>query len=614
MTDDQTRPIETTPPTAAAPAPAPEAAAGEAAPAAAPVAPTPASDAVPLASAPTSTPTSAPPATGPSRVRWAVGLGVAGLAIVGAIAVFLLLGAQSSPEALRYVPGNAALVAELRLDLPGDQMQRLGTFLAHFPGFADQATLGAKLDEALGKFVTSASDGKATYLADVKPWVNGPLFLGVMAPADGSSADATGPRDVVISATTNGAASCTAAFKDQQVTHEAYRAFDLVLGPGATLACVLDGRQALIGDPTTLKAAIDAKAAGTGMDRSATYQKARSALGGDRLATMFMSTASFKSLMPTPSAMPIPGLGALSGELPEWIMAGVRAEDDALVFDTVVAPTPASSALPSLLPLPAAHGSLITGALPATTLGYVEVQGAGVGLQNLLTLLRTVPDLQQPLQMLDGAGGAGELVGWIDDIGLAVLSHDPTPDVAVVLVGKDESAVTTRVASLKALLGLAGLGNGMTQTETTINGTAVTNITINDLGSLLPPGAIPGGGLPSATGPITFSLAAHGRTLILTTGEAAMTTVLGTAAGSSLADQAAFKQAAARGLTNSQTTLYLGLGATIDLVKGFMSADELAKFQADVAPYLDPLEAVLISATTDASGSRSRIVITVSKP
>jgi hypothetical protein len=506
-------------------------------------------------------------------------------------------------------------VAELRLDLPGDQMQRLGNLLAHFPGFADQSTLGAKLDEALGRLVTSGSNGTTSYESDVKPWVSGPLFVGFLGEALDAMASGPGstPTGMIISATTNGAAACPTTSGGQAVTHEAYKNLDLVISPNKEFACVLDGRQALLGDPATVKKALDAKAAGTGMDKSATYQKARAALGGDRLATMFMSTTTLQALMPTPTALPVPGLENLVGALPEWIIAGVRAEDDAFVMDTVVAPAPAPSALPSMLPLPPAHGSLITGALPATTLGYVEIQGAGVALQNLLTALRSVPDLQQPLQMLDGAGGAGELVGWIDDMGLAVLSHSPTPDVAVVLVGKDEGAVTTRVASLKAVLGLAGLGNGITLTESTINGTAVTNITIADIGSFVPSGTVPGASMPP-TGPVTFSLAAHGRTLILTTGEAAMTAVLGTTAGSSLADQAAFKQAAARGLANSQTTVYVGVGATIDLVKGFLPADELARYQADVAPYLDPLEAALISATSDAAGSRSRIVITVTKP
>lgn len=595
MTDDATRPIAT--PTTPPAGPVSDTVGGE-------------EPAVPPVT--TSAAVPAGPAGSSSRVRWAIGLAVAGLAIVGAIGAFLLFGAQSSPEALRYVPGDAAAVAEVRLDLPGDQMQKLGNLLAHFPGFSDQSTLSAKLDEALDKLVKSASNGSASYLADVKPWVSGPLFVGVMTPTGSLSAE--GPQDMVISATTNGAASCTAPFKDQAVTHETYKGLDLVIGPQGTVACVLDGRQALIGDPAMVRKALDAKAAGTGMDKSAAYQKARSTLGGDRLATIYANGASLQQLMPKPTDLGVTGIDALLGSLPEWVMVGVRAEDDALVVDYVSAAVPAASAGPSLLPIPAAHGSLITGQVPASTIVYVEAQGAGVGLQNLLTVLRGIPDLQAPLQMLDGLGGAGQLVGWIDDVGLAVSTREATPDVALLLVGKDEAAISTRVTSLKALLALAGAGGGVKVTETTISGTAVTSITITDLGSIVPPGTIPGGTLPSSMGPITFSMAGHGRTLIVTTGEAAMTAILNTAAGSSLADQAAFKQASARGIANSRTTVYVGVGATVYLVKGFLPAAELARYQAEVAPYLDPLEAMLINATSDASGNRSRIVITVTKP
>ncbi|HSL98184.1 MAG TPA: hypothetical protein VK831_06390, partial [Candidatus Deferrimicrobiaceae bacterium] len=93
--------------------------------------------------------TTAPTAiAAPSRGRWLIGLGIAGVAIGLALVAALVLGGRQTPEALRYVPADAVIVAELRLDLPGDQLQKVGNLLAHFPGFADQSTLAGKLDEA----------------------------------------------------------------------------------------------------------------------------------------------------------------------------------------------------------------------------------------------------------------------------------------------------------------------------------------------------------------------------------------------------------------------------------------------------------------------------------
>ena len=119
---------------------------------------------------------------------------------------------------------------------------------------------------------------------------------------------------------------------------------------------------------------------------------------------------------------------------------------------------------------------------------------------------------------------------------------------------------------------------------------------------------------PSPTGPISFSFAAHGKALLVASGEGAMTAILNTAAGSSLADNAAFKHAATRGIGNAQATIYVGVGASVDLVKGVLTADQLATFQKDAAPYVEPFEGILIQSIADAAGSRSRIVITVSQP
>ncbi len=617
MTDDQTRPIETpaTAEPAASAAPAPVEPASSAAPPPAGPAGT-----VPAAAGTVPVP---PVSRGGNRARWFVALGVAGVAIAATIGAMLLMSSPTTPEALRYVPGDAPLVAELRLDLPGDQRQHLGNLMAHFPGFADQSTLTDKIDEALSQFAQMAGPGASVdYRTDVKPWLDGALFIGVSA--EGASAQAPAPDQMLISATTNGAVDCAKPFEGDTVTHEAYRGLDIFLAQDGEVGCVLDGRQALFGDAASIRKALDAKADGTGMDKRAEYAAARTALGGDRLVTMYVDGKAMQALIPDPSGLGggMVGMPAfMTPALPAWIMAGVRAEDDALVIDAVTGPIPAPTAGPSLLPMPAGHASLIAPMLPADTLAYVEVQGAGVALQNLLTQLREVPELSEPLAMIDGlTGGGGGLVSWIDDIGVAVSLEGTTPetlapDIAVVLIARDEATASTTVSSLGTMLGLAGLGGGIDLTEETINGVKVSTVTITDLGGLIPPGTIPGvDGVPPLDGPVSFSVASRGRAVILTFGEGAISDVLNAGAGSNLVDAAGFKQAAARGIANSQTTMYVAAGATIDLLRGFMPPAELAQFNAEVAPYLDPLEAVLLTGNADAAGGRSRFVISVATP
>ena len=217
---------------------------------------------------------------GANGARWAIGLGVAGLAIVAVIAAILALGSRPTPPALTYIPADAVIVVEVRPDLPGDQLQKLGNLLAHFPGFADQSTLPDKLDESFTQLLGRASGGSVDYVADIKPWLSGPAFVALLPPSDAAADNPMSSFHGVASLTTTGTVSCAALYEGAAVTHETYRALDLVLGPGGTSACVVDGTQALIGDPASVRKAIDAHADGSGIDKNATYQEARASLAG----------------------------------------------------------------------------------------------------------------------------------------------------------------------------------------------------------------------------------------------------------------------------------------------------------------------------------------------
>ncbi|HYK95931.1 MAG TPA: DUF3352 domain-containing protein [Candidatus Dormibacteraeota bacterium] len=584
--DDETRPIDT--PAAATPAATPE--------------PSPAA---------TSEPALATAATGGSPGRWLVAGGVAVVAVAVIIGALLLFGRPTTSTALQYIPGDAAIVGEIRMDLPGDQLQHVGNLLAHFPGFADQSTLSTKMDEAMKRLLATDGQTGLDYVNDVKPWLSGPGYFALMAPA-GGTAVATGGHGV-FSATTSGTASCEPVFRGQTTTHETYRGLDLTESSAGTLACVLDGRQGLIGDTATVHLALDAKAAGSGIDKNAKYAAARTALGLDRLATLYISGDALSRLLPSASATPgSADLTAVTGPIPDWTMMGVRAEDESLVVDSVTAPVVQPASGPSLLPLPATHPSVFAPMVPADTLVFAESQGAGVALQNLLSRLHALPELATAFQTLDGMGGPAQLVGWIDDAGVAVSMHGTTPYAALLIEATDEAGASSRVAALGGLLVIAG-GNGIQVTHSTIAGVAVTNVTITDLRAFVPPGSVPGLTIPS-TGPISFSIAAHGKVIIVTSGEAAMTAILNVAAGSSLADDATFRLAGQRGLANSRTTVYVAAGAAIKLVQQVLPADQLATFTSNYLPYVAPLQAVSITATDDANANRSRLVIGVTKP
>ena len=597
MTDDPTRPIETPP--AGEPAAPGEHFAVE--PAAAPAG----TEAVVAAAA-----------AGSNRVRWAVGLGVAGLAVAVAIGAFIVLGSRPVPEALKYIPADATVVVEVRMDLPGDQLQKLGNLLAHFPGFADQSTLPAKIDESLSRIVQQSGDTSVDYVRDIKPWLSGPAFAAIWAPASG----AANASRALLSATTTGTVSCDKPLQGKTVTHESYKGLDLFVAGDA--ACVLDGKQALIGDSASVRAGIDAHAGGGSIDRDQGYRAATAALQGDHLSTIYVNGKAYGSMLSGALGTTTPTIGdlsALTGPVPDWAITGIRAEDDALVVDSFAAPVPAPAAGatpgPSLLPLPATHESLIAPLAPADTIVYAEAQGAGVSVQNLIARLRTIPDLATAFQTLDGMGGAGQLVGWVEDAGIIVVKGQQMPAGGLALVAADDAAAADKLKTLTGVLALASIGNNGIQTrESTIAGVTVTTVTISNLGALVPPGQLPSGVTIPSDAKVEFSLAAKGRVILLGTGEAFMTAVLNTQPGSSLADQAAYKQVTSRALANSRGTVYVGIHDIVGLAEAFLPADQKAKWESDLKPYVDPFQALSITSTSDASGAHQRLTITVTKP
>ena len=609
MTDDQTQQYDTnpagTPPAGGTPpadgtppavdaSPASEAAISEA------------DMAAPAAAAPVT----AVAAGGASRARWFVALGVAVVAIGAAIGALLLLNAPKTPEALAYVPADAALVVELRPELPGDQLQNLGNFLAKFPGFADQSTLEQKLDEAFSRLLAS-NPGGLDYRTDVKPWLNGPAFLAIRPAAQASTTEAFAmPAGVIVSATTTGQVTCAAALEGQTTSTQTHNGTELLVISGSEFACAIQGRQGLLGDLASVKAALDAKANGTGMDKVAAYTKARASLkAGDRLATMYFD---FKRYMDVLSdvAGAAPGASnpfdALNVPFPDWGMVGIRAEGDAIVMDSVVPPPAAPAAGATLLPAVPAHASNIAGLVPADAAAFVEAQGAGVSLQNLVNQLRTIPEVDQQLKLLDGMASIDTLVGWIQDAGIVVTGGD-APNVSLILLAADDAAAAQMGGSISTVLGLAAMGGqGIQVRDETVNGVKITTLTITDLGALTGGAA----GVPT-TGPVQVSFAVKGRALMVGVGDGAVAKLVNVQAGSTLADDAAFKKVAARGVSPSATTVYVAIPKLVALLEANVPASDLTEWNTSIKPYIAPFEALYFVSEADGDLAESTAILSV---
>lgn len=546
------------------------------------------------------------PAPGAGRGRWLVAIGVAGVAVAAIVAAVLLLGGRQTPEALRYVPADAVIVAELRLELPGDQLQKVGNLLAHFPGFADQSTLGLKLDEAGDRILGSLSNGELSYTADLKPWVGGPAYAALR----GLDASGAGPEQAtgLVVATTNGAVGCDAVLEDRPTTTETHRGLELRVLADGQGACVADGRFVLLGDPASVRAGLDAHAEGNGVETTERYRAARAALGGDQLATLFVSGEAVSLATDLPGMPPVGPTGLGGASLPDWSIVGVRAEDDALVVDALSAPLPTPSAGPSLLSLPPAHASELLAHVPGDAMVYAELQGASAMLLNALAVLREDPTLGPQLgeidQVLTAFGGAERLLGWADEAALLIRSGEAAPledlHAGVLLLAPDAATAADRVAAYRSLLGLAALGGGLDVSTATVEGIEITTVSVAE------------GGAPGI-GALRFSFAARDRLVVVGLDAAFIRDVL-FAGGRTLAEVPEYETTTARSLSPALASVYLSIDGLVATARANLPPEALDSFDADVQPYLTPFDGLHLTAVEDAGASRLRIVLSVSTP
>lgn len=545
---------------------------------------------------------------GGSRTRWLIGGGIAVAAVAALALAAVLVGARPFPEVLRYLPADSAIVVELHPELPGDQRQHLGNFLAHFPGFADQSLLDQKIDEVLGRIVHEASSGAVDYTTRVKPLLAGPVALSASSRGIRDAMSGGSPAGLLLVATTDGEATCDSVF-GSSIVGATHRGTELRIVE-RELACALHGRFMLLGDADAVRDGLDARLDARGMDGSSAYRTARAELEGDQLAIVFADGDALESLLL--DASEILGQAVPQMAVPPWVIAGLSVADGALVVDAYLAPA-ADEAVASGAPshAPAAE-SRFAATLPVDTLGYVEIHGVGALLDRALAAMRADPAQAETLGQLEGAlmvvGGTDNLVSWIEELGIAVIPTDDAVGVVLLVRGTDAEAAAARVTQLRNLLALAAIGTDITVRDREHDGVTITTVDLGDLSALL------GGlGIPGDVGEVQLQLALASRDdlVLVGVGEGVVERILDVDAGSSLGTAASYERSVELAGPRNDVQLYVALDSLVGLVEGFAPVDGLETWNRDVKPYAEHLAAVAWSAVHSATTSHSRFVLTV---
>jgi len=591
--------------------------------------------AVPVPTQPIEAPDAGAASAKANRARWFAAAGLIAL-VVGATTLITLSLTASAPSSavLGYVPADSTMYGELRLDLPGDQRQKVGQFLSKFPGFADQAALETKLDEVLDRLTSDSTNGKQKYTTDIKPWFDGQLAFSMGPIPNMSSTDpmatAKALRALLLVSVKDEAVArswFSKAFSDAGITStkETYQGTELTLfadpqAPDLKAGfAIVGGKVAIVGDATSVKAAVDTKGA-SGLAKAPTFATADAALKGDDVGFMYVNMkalmdASVRMSQSLASAPPFSN--ALLAMVPEWMAARLRVEGDALVMDSV---------LPHIEGAPVASENRKNGVAdyaPPSTVALVSGNDYGALLKQSFEIYRKEPGFAEGFKQLDEAagliGGLDAAVGWMGDSGLVVAKSGDTVEGGVVSIPADAAAGQQLLTQLRSLVQLGGGQMGVTVRDETYNGQT---ITIVDLGSFrdlvgmagtlggLP--VSPGGDVPEGHAEIAY--VATDQVVAIGSSPDFVKHVLDAGSGPSLADDARFQGLLGRVDTQHVGLYFLDITSIRTLIEGAMasaSAGERAEYEESVKPFLAPFDALIGTGTVGTNVDQSRLMITV---
>ncbi|MBF6604415.1 MAG: DUF3352 domain-containing protein [Chloroflexi bacterium] len=547
------------------------------------------------------------------RLRWTVALVVAALVAVAAAGAFIVAGGASGPSTVaRWAPADSVIYAEARFDLPGDQRSQLGSFLAAFPGFADQSTLDAKLAELYDRIIRAATNGGHDYSTEIGPWFGGEVAVASSAAPSAGDASGTGGtsavrRGVLLATVTDGAKAASwiasiARATGTPPTTVTYGGVDLTIVGSAdhAVAAGVDGSMLIVGDVGTVHAIIDAHGAG-GLAMTTPFIAALAALPGDHLAFGFVAVGRLAGGLGSVAAR---CGGAAASHIPAWSAVAVTASGGHLVADAAMpAPATASTAGTSggapALPPPTDRVSSLASRLPASTVAVLDVHDIGAGIERMVAGLAADPACAAGVAtitgVLDRVGGLASFTSWLGDAAV-VVTHDASGTGGGLVIGLPDTAsadvAAGKLASLRNIVALTG--GAATVTTTDHAGTTITTIDFGALDSLLPTTGLPTSLPAGVHGRLSYAI--HGGLVIVGLGgDAFVPAILDTTSGSSLADQPRYQTAMSAAGSANVTSSYVDLRAAIDAVAAALPADRQASYTRDVKPYLDPLGGAAVS-------------------
>lgn len=572
-------------------------------------------------------PATAAPATRRSSrapLRWIVALvGVLVIAAGSYLIVTLASGRPAVSATLGYMPANVAFYDEVRLDLPGDQRQKLASFLhtGKFPGFADQAQIEPKIDDVFDRIVRLATHDKQTYTANIQPWFGGQLAFGQAMPSsvpagNGTVPDATAPPLLGVATVTDRAkaAAWVASLSDPaSLNRSTYDGADYFVGAataGKQFAIAVTDKVLLGGTEAEVKAAVDSNGNGP----LASDPDVKAALATVDRNYVVLAVSKTRAALETVAKMiggARPGLldqtqidDTLLGMVPPWQAAAMRFEDDALTA-TVTQPSWTIGADAKNEP------SDVLGHVPANAIAYLDGHDVGPAYNAVLAKFRALPETKPFFDQYDQAlsllGGNDAVTGWWGDTAIAIAPNaDGSIGGGLVIHPRDPAAADRLISTIRGFVQLGGASAGLAVRDEEHDGT---KITILDASRIAGTNQLPAGYKAE------IAWASTPDVVVVGYGRDFVAAVLDAGPGHSLADDARFKAALSRVGSENIATSFVDVSAIRKLVEPLLQArstpENWASYTKDIQPYLAPFDLVVGSTRKDGATDRTTSVITV---
>jgi hypothetical protein len=562
-----------------------------------------------------------PPAQPPTSRVGRLQFAVIGAVVVLAAAIGLVLGLTvlqdrgqtSLGGSAAYVPANAAIYMEARLDLPAGQRDSLRAILERFPTLDPDVVLGEALAQTLDGALAS-SNAPFSYSGDIAPWFDGRLAVTLLDyPLNTDPASMQLPATAALLGVSDAAAAATFADAIRTELGAASGSTFTSTNHGGTTIWTLDvdetvplpmqgvgfayaltDDQLLLANGTATVEALLNTHAGAGdnlaerdelTDLSSHLPAEWSGIVTVDLAAMLEST---RTQLEASSPELADALDVYLDAIPSFAATTIGFEDDVVRFDGV-------STMPGGELAPSNGQRDLAASVPQDAIFFADGPNVGPGLAQAITGMRAslaaLPDsdmTNQQIEQVEAALGANleDFVTWIGSGAMAAGWDGEQAWFGLVLEAADADAASQRLGQLRALVELAAMepSTEVDVSSETVGDVEVTSITVA--------GTSMGGAIPVDSLVVQYALA--GDRAVIGFGDRFVGRVLEVASGGSLAESDRFQTAVQRfGGQDNAGAFFLDLVALREAVEGAIpdvDAAAMTTYANDVRPNLLPLD------------------------